>query len=416
MAQLLHQLLGDSTHALRYSVEKLERYSGSQGRDVRLSAEIIGKSHLALKSLGLDPHDSHGREVYAALISLLKLHDGFLRAHIGIESRTSRDKTVAETVNFAQKLSIPRMVWVMKSRVIKDMLVARPPKRTMKALGYRSVHSMVKREPIAQVLYAARHLEGKTWLRYLNAQYASLEAKDFEEREISIFSPSSRHWSEQGSAFAQKTRSNIAAIPEMGAIVVLPHTLQQTDGLALTTLLVLLESYAELRMYSSCFKLHQLSDGFGEKIVHIIQNDLHLRDEPTSALHDWRLVHAYFSGNRSTSHPEQFYPHVTIEDLAWRQNEDVLLSLEPAFSFWKDMEYVGAVFDGGRSLVSFNILDVAISTLNRAPFSERSIGFMRASLWDELLIRYMDSNHVRSHVLRVLSGLSSRQEEDFVLV
>lgn len=416
MAQLLHQLLGDSTHALHYSVEKLERYSGSQGRDVRLSAEIIGKSHLAVKSLGLDPHDSHGREVYAALVSLLKLHDGFLRTHIGIDTHSSREKTVEETVAFAQKLSIPRMVWVIKSRVIKDMLVARPPKRTMKALGYRSVHSMVKREPVAQVLYAARHLEGKTWLQYLNSKYASLEAKDFEEREMAVFSPSSRHWSEQAPVFARKTRSNIASIPELGAIVVLPHTLQQSDGLALATFLILLESYAELRMYSSCFKLHQLSDAFGEKIVHVIQNDLHLRDESTSALHDWRLVHAYFSSAQDVSHPEQFYPHVTIEDLAWRQNEDILLSLEPAFSFWKDMEYVGALFDGGSSLVSFNILDVAINTLNRVPFSERSAGFMRASLWDELLLRYMDSNHVRSHVLRALSGVSSRQEDDFVLV
>lgn len=416
MAKLLHDLLGDTTHSLNYSIGKLERYSGNNGRDVRLSAEIIGKTHLALKSLGLDPRDSHGKEVYAALSSLLKMHDTFLRRHIGVGKSSSPEKTISETVSFVEKLSMPRMVWVMKPKVVKDFLLQKPPKRTMKALGYRSVHSMIKREPIPQVLYASRHLEGKTWLTQLNSHYTTLTANDFEQREMAVLTPTSRHWREQSSRFATSMQSSVACLPEMGAIIVLPHAPKQSDVLAITILLVLLESYAELRMYSSCFKLHQLSGSFGDKIVHIVKNNLHLLDEHTSALHDWRLIHAFYSDKKNQDHPEQFYPHVTLEDLAWRQNEDVLLSIEPAFSFWRDISYVGAMYSDSDKPISFNVLDVTLNTMNRVPFADRSVSCMRSSLWDEILLRYMDSNHVRSHVLRALSGVSSRQEEDFILL
>jgi hypothetical protein len=64
------------------------------------------------------------------------------------------------------------------------------------------------------------------------------------------------------------------------------------------------------------------------------------------------------------------------------------------------MNYVGSDFDEGP--VSFNLLDVTLNMLYNSPFERRSLRFMQASLWNELLIRYISQPILEQLVLKQL--------------
>ena len=72
MAHVLKQLLGNDHPLFTQNIMQLERAAGDVGVDVRLIADITEKAHEILRELGLDPADSHGREVYQSLITRVK--------------------------------------------------------------------------------------------------------------------------------------------------------------------------------------------------------------------------------------------------------------------------------------------------------------------------------------------------------
>jgi len=421
VAQLLKDLLQANHHILDDSISRLEDASGNTGRDVRLTAEVVGKSHIATRSLGLDPHDSDAREVYAAVTGLAHKHDLFMREQLGLQPEASTEEILASVHAFINKLHIPRSVWVMKHSVAKKMLKKLPPKRTKKALGYRSLDSMLKREPLPHILGAALQLESEAWVLKFREQYEGISQHDFEQRRIEIQLPNSRHWRDTGIAIASRLQTNVIDVKEVGAILLLPLPKKDSPGMSLALVTLLLAHIEELRMYSSLFKLHQMKDDFGRNMSMVLRNKSKLQHKVIDRRVDWKIVHAYFGALDDTEHPELFKPHVTVEDLAWRRTEEILLSIEPAFDFWKGNEYVGAFFKGSAAPVSFCLMDAVLNLVNQIPFEKRLVHSMQAALWDEILLRYMESNYVRSRVLsqlghdNQLSMQSAMDNEAFAL-
>ena len=76
MAHVLKQLLGNDHPLFTLMIMQLERAAGDVGVDIPLIADITEKAHEVLRELGLDPADSHGREVYNALIVRIKAGHG----------------------------------------------------------------------------------------------------------------------------------------------------------------------------------------------------------------------------------------------------------------------------------------------------------------------------------------------------
>lgn len=72
MAHVLKQLLGNDHPLFTRNLMQLEHATGSAGVDIRLIADITEKTHGVLRELGLDPSDSHGQEVYQALLGSVK--------------------------------------------------------------------------------------------------------------------------------------------------------------------------------------------------------------------------------------------------------------------------------------------------------------------------------------------------------
>lgn len=72
MTHVLKQLLGNDHPLFVATLADLEVATNNAGVDARLIGDIIGKAHEVLRDLKLDPSDSHGKEVYQALIAATK--------------------------------------------------------------------------------------------------------------------------------------------------------------------------------------------------------------------------------------------------------------------------------------------------------------------------------------------------------
>lgn len=405
MSAYLHSLLRISASDFNSPVRRLENMTGNPGYDIRLTAEVIGRTQMTIRALGLDPHDSTAQEVHASLEQLLLLHNTFFSQHLSLSEDANHDQIVTSVVHYVKKLHYPKTVHVAKTSIIKKLLKTVAPKRSMKLLGYRSVDSMLKREPVANILAVATHTESKTWRKNYYAQYEKLRPIDFEERSIEIVHPTSRYWSKLGVTLSRQLQSNVLAVQELGVVVVLPLPAKKWPATELAVFVLSLLAINEIRIFSSFFKLQQVSENFGQHVADAVTHCENMQTAFAGDTVHWRVVHGFFNGNNAKNQPtEVFVPHLTVEDFSLRSVEDVLVGIEPAFDFWHGNEFVAGFFEGSDEPVSFNLLDVLINTSNQLP-SERRIAInMRSALWDELVVRYLGSNNVRSILLSELGG------------
>ena len=403
MSRLLSELLQAEEPFFGMAIERLEQSSGHAGVDVRLSAEIIGKVHIKLRSLGLDPRDTTGAELYRALFNLVKKHDEFLAARIGIQDASDVAEVLGRVQEAASALDVPKKAWVLKQSVAKRLIKATPPKKVMKQLGYRSVDSLVKRERIGVIFGGMRFIESDEWMRAFVSKYKQLKPTDFELRNIEIITLSDPRWGSSAQSFVNRKRHNIAHIKETGTILLLPLPVKKLPGVTIVALPLVLYYINEIRLYGTFFKSQQVKAGFGSIVVDTINNDTGKHARVADQHVHWRVVHRHF-GSGKREHPEIFEPHVEPEDLLWRQAEETLYRLEPALHFWYDVEYVSVMFDGKP--VSFNLMDMAVSYINGLAYGDHSIHHMQGSLWNELYARYIGEQVIERQVLNQLGDTS----------
>ncbi|MBI3624184.1 hypothetical protein HY218_00975 [Candidatus Saccharibacteria bacterium] len=402
MARLLSELLGADEPMFSLTIGQLERASGHQGLDVRLSAEIIGKVHHSLRALGLDPKDTNGPELYHALLDLVQKHDEFLAHRIGGDDPGDVADLLPRVVAVAQRIHTPRQVWVMKHSVAKRLLSRQPPRKIMKLLGYRSVDSLLKREPMGEIFGALRFAESPDWLERFVAQYSRLSPSDFETRPVEIIQLKSAKWRQIAHNFIRSQHHNITHSKEMGSIIVMPLPVERLPGITVVTLPLLLHYINELRLYSAYFKLQQVKTDFGKIIADTVIHDRGNHARLVSQPIHWRVIYHHFANHPASMRPELFEPHVQPEDLEWRQAEEILFHLEPALQFWHGLDYAGIVKDG--QCISLNLIDVATNYINQMSFDQQVSHHLRGSLWNELFGRYMGHPALEAQVLRQLDN------------
>ncbi|HRF28472.1 MAG TPA: carbohydrate kinase family protein [Candidatus Saccharibacteria bacterium] len=67
MSKFLADLLANDHPLFTHNLVQLERAAGNDGVDTRLIGDITEKTHTVMRTLGLDPADTHGKELYLAL-------------------------------------------------------------------------------------------------------------------------------------------------------------------------------------------------------------------------------------------------------------------------------------------------------------------------------------------------------------
>jgi hypothetical protein len=390
MSKKIAELLGVNFDILNSELSALERASGNPGVDVRMTAELMELSRRKLRSLGLDPNDSTGEEVYYALQTLAQRHEKYLMnaLHLRNQENTLQD----EIISIVNKLSFPKKGWFIKNSATKQILRKQPPRLAMKALGYRSLESMLKREPVGSILATTQYYEGQKWKDDFTNKITELSTADFEWRIASVQHCRLRKMP----ANAQ----NIQKAPEAlgifiaGCVVIVSCEGRDTPlqpGGILLQLLNIFHGIAHIRTLSSFLLTKRMQSNFSgdfSRIVHknqqplfrISQSNVHWR------VAQRRLTKSILDGD--TPHSEEF---LSYDDLVWRHSEDILYTIEPALHFWAESKYLGRIETDGRPL-SFNLHDVTAGLTQRYSYQHRTSLYMQSALWDELMLRYMAAN------------------------
>ncbi len=395
MSRFLSQLLGAEEPKFGLAVRDLERASGFQSTDVHMTAEIMQKTLRKMQQLGLDPQDTTGPELYSALQERLRQDENHLRESLGVSLDAQANDVLGKLQQFLEKHEMPKACFALKASVAKRLLKKSPPKKAMKQLGYRSVDSMIKHEPVANIYAAAVIAENPQWQHAYRELYKTLRPSDFESRKMSVVFPKAKKWEKLSEIFVAQTRQNIICLKELGTVVLLPN--QATiDGLAITTFLLVFDEMNAIRTYSSFTKLQQVKPDFGEIVKKALEVEPYTSAELAGQPVPWRLVQKFYGGNQQAYHPGIFEPHVQPEDLAWYNAEDLLKKLKPALGFWEDTAALSLLHEGEP--VSLNVLDVALAYCNHLSFADRVVHFVRENVWHELMMRYLHQENLEQAI------------------
>ncbi len=402
MSRVLAQLLGTNEPSFRLQLRRLEQAAGLPSADIRLAMHVTQATRQKMHELGLDPTDTTGPELYAALQRRLKHDEVQVRAMLNIHADVPPSEVLHGVGEQLNKLDHHSDLFVVKQAKMKQIVKKLKPKATMKRLGYRSMDSMLKHEPVAQLLAACQVTESAEWQRQRLTEYEKLQPKDFEPKRSNFVVPTTKKWPKLADTHVAEYKHNIIAVPELGSIIILPAG-RELPGLAITTFVVALHALNDMRALSAYLKLQQVRPDFGEIVrASIIEEPLTEVELGGNTL-SWRVVHWFYGHGHAAYHPDVFGPHVQPEDLAWHDVGAALTRLHPVLSFWEETEMLGLL--DGPDAVSLNVLDVALGVCNGIAYADRTLHHMREELGRQLFARYLHQDNFQT----MLTGSLEKQ-------
>ena len=400
MTRILAELLGANTPEFRFGLRELERVHGGPNTDIRLTTEVLHGTQAKMRSLGLDPHDTTGKELYQSLQARLVGDNARLERTLRTQAATyySLEAKVTDGLLHAlQQLPVSKRSFGLKSSIFKTLVKKQPPKRVMKQLGYRSLDSLLKHEPAAAVLAAAWTLESAAWRKSFSDQYKRLKASDFESRATSVLSLDGKRWSELSARIARQQQHSVLTFKELAAVVIVPLPAESQPPLAtLATLVLALQALNDINASSTYLKLSQVQSDFGARVQLVAFGEPQLQTHLLDKTVPWQLVQRYYA--RLKDHFEQaeqsesFAPHLTAEEFSWHSIEKMLSAIEPSLSFWRHTAHLGLLSE--HAPVSLNIVDAVLSGCNKLGYEARLVQHGQTALWHELLLRYLNPDAV----------------------
>lgn len=403
MTRFLSHALEATEPFFRHGLQKLEAANGHPSHDIRVSAQVMHASKLKMQQLGLDPTDTTPEELYRALQQRVAEDDARLNHVLRTRAAThvsAEAEVVSGMIHVLQELPDSKRCYALKGSTLKAMVKKQPPKKAMKALGYRSLASFLKHESPVLILSAAWLTEDRSWKNKLFDQYQKLSPSDFENRHITLVQPTSKKWRSLAESTVARQRHNLLSFNELGAIVFLPLSHAAPAGSTTVSLSLALHELNEIRAASAFLKLCQVRSDFGLLVKSAASNEAHLDSKMLDEPVKWNLIQRYYTQITNHKKEQVFEPHLELEDIAWHPIEQTLSSIEPRFAFWHESAHVGTLH--GDKPVSMNVVDAALSYCNGLPYPQRVSHYFQRSLWHELQLRYLRHDSVEQSVMKQL--------------
>jgi hypothetical protein len=395
MTRFLSRALQAEEPFFSQGIRRLETASGHTRADIHLTTEIRSQARSKLPQLGLDHNDTTAEELYHALQQRVKVDDAKLIKKLRSQAAkkvSAEADVVAGMVHVLNEVNDSKRCFALKTSRFKAIVKTQPPRRAMRALGYRSVDSFLKHESPASIMTAANLSESPSWHKKLHDQYKKLSAGDFESRSIQIIKSDSKL-----DNFAAQAGKNLISLRELGVLVILPLSSDVPPGAVTASLCTALHELNEIRASSSFLKLSQVRTGFGSLVQSVADSEPTIKPNLLTEPVSWSLIHRYYSCLADHFRQEVFEPYVQLEDMAWHPIEQTLTSIEASFSFWVHSGHLG--FISQDQPVSLNVVDAALNCCNQLSFEKRVNNYFQRSLWHELLIRYFKPSFVEKSIL-----------------
>jgi len=402
MTRFLSEALKAIEPSFRLGLNRLEAANMHPNADIRLTTEVRQATQAKLRELGLDPRDTTAEELYHVLQERVRADDSRLNRALRTRAAThvsAEADVVSGMVHALEDMPDSKRCFALKTSVLKTMLKRQPPKRAIKALGYRSADSCLKHESPVTIMAAAWLTEGISWQLRMQEQYKELGASDFEERRISLLQPLSDRWRSLADSVVAREHHNLLSFRELGTLVFLPLPHDTPVGTTTASLSLALHELNEIRATGTFLKLSQVRPDFGNVVRSVVSSEPQLHAHDLDQPVPWNLIQRHYAAADDMT-SIALEPHLRLEDIAWHPVESSLALIEPSFRFWQDSAHLGLLHDG--QAVSLNVVDAALNLCNRLPYEKRLVQYFRNSLWHELMLRYLHHDTVERTVTEEL--------------
>lgn len=395
MSRLISDILGASEPHFSHALRDLEHKSGKNGHDVRLSVDVSQLKKHIIKELGFDETDTTIQELYYALRHRGVEINAALEQQLNITNDCTPEQVSQAVHAFVDSMSVGRDIWAVKHSVIKQILKKQPPKKLMKALGLRSIDSVLKRTSSYELLTLAYQLETAEWIQKTHVQFKKFTPSDFQATKSTIYLLDAARISKMHTAGFKKHAIVVPNYETGSVLLMTPEKRFPLDTLAIT--LAVLQSLYDIRVYSAYFRFISVKQSFGHKVYNVMRKGL------PGGLHGnqigWRALQKYCN-----QHPEQFgrieQPHLQFDDIALTTPADLIAQHVSNAKPWIGTEF-GFVHDGTRS-ISLHLSDVVTNASNQLSYEQSRNSHGQAALWDELSRRYLTNESVVSFVIMTL--------------
>lgn len=391
MSSLIADILQAQQPEFSQRIEKLEKLAGRPGSDIKLSLKLKNSWPKAIKKLGLDPGDTSGEEFYEALKRKLHKDNERIAEMIGVKDGDTSEAVIKKTTDYINKKIKMPDVWQLKGTFLRRIIRKHPPKILMKAVGYRSVDSILKREQLAEVIALGRTLDHK-WYEKISEEYKRCEPTDIEQKKVKVIAVAQKRLGRINKTI-QMSEGQVTGVNELGSIVIIPPQ-NRFAADVIASVVVLIEALREIKLTGSLLKFLTVRKDFGKIASTLIKNGSRSSEKilPVS----WGAICHYAYRNNIT--PEFVQPHITQEDLDIVPTVTDFCIAFPELNFWYGFDNSALMSPKGP--VSCNLVDTVLNTCNNLHFDNRTHDYSRRSLEDELYGTYLIFPGVQNELLR----------------
>jgi|GEM_PF-2045166 len=408
MSKYLSALVGAKEPGFSQLIMQLDAASAGSGVDTRLTADIRYGVLTKISELGLDPADTTATELYQSLIQRALQDDRLLREKIGINKKDDSVACIQKISNYFSKSPLIPELWALKRTTLKKLLAEHVPNKTMKVLRYRSVASLLKRESPARIYAVATLIEGERYKQRLISSIKQLSSSDFEISRVEFVQFTPKQW-EDIQKHLKRHAVPVFSLPEANALVIIPAATEHTDTLTLLVAALLLHESRRLKEHASYLKFRSLDIKLHEHVQDLARRGhiavMTLQGQQVY----WDHMHRVFASSQDGR--SYLEPHVNSEDLEWTALEASLAGVDTGISFWTGTHILGFVSD--EHTVSLHIIDVCLNALYKKPISQARHRFVSDTVWDELIVRYLEvppfTNMIERHMYKMTDN-----ESDFM--
>lgn len=373
-----------------HRIADFEKLSGRNSHDVRVLVDTIHHFKNLSASLNLDRHDTTPQEIYHALVIKLKEDSEKLAERLSIVSSDSPDRVAIKCAEYLEKRTSWRKFWCIKQSILKKQLKSNPPKNVVKKLGFRSVDSLLKREPTVQTLILAKIIESPSWQKVYVDQAASMTNSDFDEQNISI-----RTISPKRLASLRKSGITLNQIvyssQESSDIIIAPYT-RRFEGDVMFYFDTIINHINGIISRSAFYRYKGMRPDFFEVLKDIRKNGFKKSSTISWPVRWSAVIHSiqhYGNGDLAG----RLDLNIPAHDLFGLSTEREVQQ----FGIWEK----GLIYsDRSGALVSTHLSDIIINAVNKNDFENSYNEFGKNRLYDELFARYLSHEAVIDDIFK----------------
>lgn len=403
MTRILSELLQAPEPQFRLQLRQLERAAGHQNTDIKLSVEVLHAAQAKLKQLGLDAHDTTAEELYQALLTRVSQDDRRLERALRTRAAThvsAEADLMAGMVHALEAHSSGQQVFAIKTVVLKKLIKKHPPKHLVKSLQYRSLDAMLRKESPVALIGAALAVETSAWRRTWYDGYKQLKPADFGLSRPAVLCPQGERWQTLATNLVAEHAHTVMGLAELGTVVVFPLPDVRPEGMVIATMVLALHELNTVAATSNYLKASQVQGDFATRVQAAARGRVELTTTDVGQALPWHMVQQYFARTKAVIQEDVFGPYAQAADFYWHDAEQFLSELCPSLAFWEGSSYLSFLHDGRT--VSLNLLDAAISACNQLAYEARSLVHAQEHLWSELMLRYLNPEHLEQAIAELL--------------